>query len=349
MTDADLDADYADLVADYARVTSYVSLTLCGVGVCSNMLAMRVLLKGAWRAVSSSIFLFWLTIADTIVLVCESLDDLAEQLPDYKVADLEHGSNQWRCRIGTFVRRTGRLVSSWLVVALAAELALTYDRPERARAVCTRGRAFYVTMAVTLVGVAAAFPLVVITTAADSACSSSYEVFYDLYRRLVLGVATDVAAPLLVIAICLGKCIVVFIRKDSLAAPPDVIDVNDNQTLAAKTSMPFKCVVVLAAIFAVSTTPAAIIEAVDSAVTFDVNLTPSSHYWKIARLLARCLLLVNYSLKLFVFLLLYKQFRAAFGSISTCGLIRQKKRFSDLTYKPSNVFEMRDRRSTVRY
>jgi len=333
------------MIADYARVTSYVSLTLCVVGVVGNLLAMRVLLQGAWRQVSSSVFLFWLAVADTVVLAGESLDDLAEQLPDYTAADLEHGGNEWRCRLATFVRRTGRLVSSWLVVALAVELALTYERPIRARAVCTRGRAFYVSMAVTLVGVAAAFPLVVITTAADGVCSSKYAVFYALYRRVVLGVAADVAAPLILIVLCLGKCAITYARKDSLAAPPDVIDVNDNaMTSPAKLSLPFNCVVLLAGVFAASTTPAAIIEAVDSADTFNVHLAPAGPYWQIARLLARCVLLANYSLKLYMLMLLYDRFRAAFGKISSCGLIRPPKPYDDgpVEYSPSGVFEMRE-------
>ena len=341
----------AVLIANYARVTSYVSLTLCGLGVVGNLLAMRVLLKSAWREVSSSVFLFWLAVADTVVLAGESLDDLAEQLPDYTAADLEHGGNEWRCRLATFVRRTGRLVSSWLVAALAVELALTYQRPERARAVCTRGRAFYVSMAVTLVGVAAAFPLVVITTGADGACSSKYVVFYSLYRRLVLGVAADVVAPIILIALCLGKCAVTYARKDSLASPPDVIDVNDNPTTTtAKSSMPFNCVVLLSAVFVASTTPAAVIEAVDAVDTFNVHLAPTGPYWQIARLLARCMLLANYSLKLYALLLLYERFRSSFGSISTCGLIRQAKPFDDAAavYVPSDVFEMRERRMSTR-
>ena len=206
-----------ETVVKAVDIASYVTLAGCVVGLLGNATCAWVMLNKRFRSMSSSVFLFWLVVADSAVLAVECLDDLSQRAwisPPLNVGE-------WSCRLTSFVGQTGRIAGSWLVVALAVEAARTSGGTSK-----SRGRALHVSMTVLLLSVAGAFPLLVITRVSHadqsvaSFCTSKYAVFRRLYLHLVLSVGVEVIAPCLLIAVAMGKAVYVQLTSDKIAGDP---------------------------------------------------------------------------------------------------------------------------------
>ena len=351
-----------DLLTNTIRITSYITLSLCALGVVGNLLALRITVKKTFRPISSSVFVFWLAVVDTAVLVYVSLDDLAVRLPGLTADQVTNGAGvEWRCRASAFFYQMNRVASSWLVVALAVEMAITYERPERALSVRTRSRALYVSMTIILLSIAAAFPLLVITSSVDGRCSSKYVVFHRIYSYLVLSVVIDVAVPILLIAAMLVKSVYVYLDKDTIVDrrinnimnQMDVFassvaggytnsngglhgggdpDVNHKRRPMKKT-LSLGCVLGISLVMVITLTPNAYFEwsyvyaQVRSSAYVDGNApTTGSSLWRALAAVARCALTANYALKFYILSLLSSRVRSATISLSTCGLLKKQGR-----------------------
>ncbi len=335
-----------DFPTDLAKITSYCSLVLTGLGFIGNGLLIKLSTNHEVRKFSCCVFLFTLAISDSIVLVYEVTDDIAINVNNLTKSDILFGKNEWRCRFGIFFYQTARTLSAWLVVAMAAELFLASTIPERRSHVYNTKRTLYVTMAVLLVSAAAGFPFLVLTKsgAADvtgsasdvtASCSSEYEVFYLVYSVFVLKIVTHWGVPLIFVVVCCARAAYYLarykdnrMRSNSLAA---AMQYNDRRgAVKNKPCQAPRVVAALSALYVLSLLPTTVTEALIYGRIFSDSVEVTWP-WYYAVYVSNVVVLVNYALKFYVVLLVGSEYRSAFAGRRTISLAEQ-------TYAMSNGF-----------
>ena len=299
------------------RVTSYISIIFTAIGVLGNGVCVKVMLTESVQNLSCSVFFLSLAVSDTVVLLFEVIDDIAVHIPDHTANDIMYGSSDWQCRFGVFAMETCKLVSSWTMAALAVELCMVIVMPRRRHLIYNWNRSFYVTMAVWLICVAGCFPFLVITTSAEEhTCSSKYDVFYDMYSGIVLHAVADCFVPVLFICICSTRSLLSVVwteRKYPSGTEADaraaVADTNLRKTLQA-----VNVILVTSAIFVFTVCPAHVIDFVYDLKLFNKDINIQQPDWDIARTVAKCILIVNYSTKFIWMFLVGKEFRVILGA-----------------------------------
>lgn len=323
--------------------TSIASLVLLSFGLLGNGLCMRIMITTPMRPYSASIFLFFVTAFDSVVLIFEAVDDLATQLTSWDRDQLLFGHNEWRCRFGAYFYEVSKVVSGWLVVAMAAELTLVAGEPRRAKVVYTRGRSFYVALAVCLIAVAGCFPfLVIVSASTDVGCNSKYEVFNEIYSKVILHVFVNCLMPLALISVCSARSLYYLAIRQETARTSN----HDNKPLPEPCQLP-KAVLTVSLMYVLAVSPRT---AVDLAF-FVQRLVPDAvigaEHWKVAAAVSQCIYLLNFSAKFYLVVLLEQKLRAGFAYFSRCGMIRTSKKSRAHLYMDNNVNSIRGVRDSI--
>ncbi|ELU18920.1 hypothetical protein CAPTEDRAFT_210401 [Capitella teleta] len=297
---------------EYVRIASYISLTLAGLGILGNVLAVKVMKHHELREYSCTVFYAMLAISDSIVLIFEAMDDVAFHLPDYTGFELLYGSNAWRCRFGVFFYECSRVVSSWLVVALAAELCLVAFCPKLRPAIYSNDRALYVAMAILLVSVAGCFPFLVISSKLeeDGRCTSDYKTFFEVYQMFVLRCVAQAAVPFTFVTVC---CLITVHALRNQEAKKEGQSYDD-----AMASAPVKCqaktlILASSVIFVLTVSPSTVVDTGMALERYFTNVRLSYDVWDPAWYIAQTLLMVNYSCKFYLVIATWPNSRLAMG------------------------------------
>lgn len=304
-----------DLDHPYVRVTSYISITLAVLGIVGNILSIKVMKHRELKEFSCTVFYAALAISDTIVLIFEVMDDIAYHLEDYTGYDLLYGGSQWRCRFGVFIYECSRVISSWLIVALSAELCLVAYNPSSRSAVYSGDRALYVALAIFLIASAGCFPFLVISSdlEEDGRCTSKYKTFYEVYQMFVLRIAAQAVVPFVFLTACSLKAMYSLNRQ----AQQDYENSQHYGNQGPDTPKPkyqAKTLIFMSsAIFILSISPSTI---VDTGMALERYFTTVHLYypkWDPAWYITHTLLLVNYSCKFYLVIVTWPDSRSAIG------------------------------------
>ena len=303
------------------EVTSYVGIILTALGLIGNGCLVKVMLSETAQATSSSAFFLSLAISDTVVLLFEVMDDIAVHVTGYTADDILYGTSDWQCRFGVFAFETSKMASSWLVVAMSVELCMAVTRPQSRHRVYTWGRAFYVTMAVWLIAAAGCFPFLVITvsvaTSDQHKCWSKYDVFYDIYSGIVLHGVTDCFLPVLFICLCNVRSLMSLLKDETGYQTGYSYGLADPQGLPPpslkKSCQAVNVILMTSFMFAVTLLPAHSVDLVYAIRRFHTDMLLGQPAWDLAWIIAKALVLVNYSLKFYLILLIKNEFRHVMG------------------------------------
>lgn len=317
-TDVAGGSDSAQL--DYAwEVTSYIGIALAALGFIGNGFCVKVMLSESVQTLSCSVFFLSLAISDTVVLLFEVMDDIAVHVSGYTANDILYGASNWQCRFGMFAFETCKLSSSWMVVAMSVELVMAVVRPNKRSVIYTWDRAFYVTMAVWLIAVAGCFPFLVITTSTEEhKCWSKYDVFYDVYSGIILHGVTDCFIPVIFICLCNIRSLMSLFREETRYQSGSALDMTDPQGLPPpslkKSCQAVNIILLTSFMFVLTLLPAHSIDVVYAINRFKTDMVLHQPQWDIAWVIAKTAMLLNYSVKFYLMLLISNEFRRVMGS-----------------------------------
>ena len=308
---------------DYKVTCAYVALVIGALGFVGNALCAKVMRIGYMKGVSTCVLLFGAVLSDTVILVIELLDDVAEIIPSVTAADIMYGHSDWRCRVTTFVYDSARLVSSWLTVAMSVELCLVRSDPKRRLSIANKRRAVYVALAITLVATAACFPFLVLARATpENTCSSKYRLFFDTYSDIVLGIAVDALVPIIFIIVCTMKSVVSLLDSTKAGSPTNPEPPDPALSHVTDNAMSFSnAVIATCGVFLITITPTAALETVAAVQKHYPSLSLPEDVVGLAYAIAKLFFLFNHSAKLYVWLITEEDFRVAYRQLYMCGRI----------------------------
>ena len=328
----------ASIRQDYREICAYVAMVLGALGLVGNALCAKVMRIGYLKGSSTCVLLFGAVLSDTVILVIDLLDSMADLIPSMTAGDLLYGQSDWRCRLTTFVYDTARVVSSWLTVAMSVELCLVRSDPKRRPAIANTKRAVYVALAILLVAIAACFPFLVIARATpNKTCSSKYMLFFDTYSDIVLGIAVDSLVPIFFIIVCTMKSVLSMLdgtlggsSSPTSPEPPDPSPlthpgggggsgggppVDDDPT-----GLTFSyAVIATCGVFLITVTPTAALETINAIQKHYPSLSLPRDAVGLAYAVTRLLFLLNHSAKLYVWFITEEDFRSAWRQLYMCG------------------------------
>ena len=115
--------------------------------------------RGHFKTLSTGVYLFCLTIADTTFLSVNSMTKnfivICGHLDLTKVSD-------WSCKVYVYLLMTSKCMSAWLIVAVTVERLIVVCIPLKAKVVATRRKA-WMTLAVCSTVVGAIYALILVT------------------------------------------------------------------------------------------------------------------------------------------------------------------------------------------
>lgn len=308
---------------DYKEICAYVAVVIGVLGLVGNALCAKVMRIGYLKGSSTCVLLFSCVLSDTVILVIDLLDDIAELIPTVSSGDLLYGNSDWRCRLTTFVYDTARVVSSWLTVAMSVELCLVRGDPKRRPAIANTKRAVYVAFAIMLVATAACFPFLVIGKATGgNSCSSKYKLFFDTYSDIVLGIAVDSLVPIFFIIVCTMKSVLSLLDSSNLGTPtsPEPHDPALSHLSDVGTTFSY-AVIATCGVFLITVTPTAALETVNAIQKHYPGLNLPHDVVGLAYTVTKLLFLFNHSAKLYVWFVTEEDFRSAWRQLYMCGHI----------------------------
>jgi hypothetical protein len=303
------------------QATACVNLTFVGLGLVGCFCMIRLATAGTLQRFSCSTFLITLAFSDIVLLVFEAIEDIGNLIPNVTASDILFGTSEWRCRFAVFSQETARVLSSWMVVALAAELYLITCYQNRRAHVATHKRAFQLNISVIIITFASCFPFLVITEfTKKNMCSSKYNLFYDIYAKVIMKCITDTFTPVLYIIWC-ALCVIIHrVRHEHEKTYTLDYDMGGNcrrkRRDETKTSPSFVLIVVL--FYAVLVLPYGITDLLQTLLRLkerywpEMNLAYSDSYELIfAYDVTRVFLVVAYSCKFYLAFWLDTEFRMA--------------------------------------
>ena len=309
-------------INQYRWVISIISLVIGGLGFIGNGLCARMMATTPMMPYSSSIFLMCVALSDSIVILYEIIDDIALHIPGWDKEKILYDGNEWRCRFGVYAYELCKLISAWLVVAMAAELTLVTGKPDKASVVYTRNRSFYISMAIGLIAIAGCFPfLVIIGGTPGVSCTSTYQVFSEIYSKVVLHMFSNCLLPLVIIFACNIRSMY-YLSSHVNESNDTYIPPIDRATKPESMYQMRHAILSVSFFYIICTLP---LTAIDLGF-FIQRLVPGMvlQYpeWDIAHIICQCLFLLNYSAKLYLVSLFDPQVTKAFAYISRCGLMK---------------------------
>ena len=324
---------------DYVYITSIISLTFTALGLIGNILCARMMLTSPMMPFSSAIFICFVVLSDTAVLIYEVADDLAFHIDGWSEDDILYGGNQWRCRFGIFFYEVARVISAWGVVAMAAELTLVTGKPSRMSTVYSRNRSFYISLAICLVAVAGCFPFLVIVSSTEGidGCTSKYEVFREIYSHVVLHMFVNCFLPLVLIAVCTVRSLY-YIRAQA----------EEKRTVSYETKTKeirfqlSRGILSICALFLLSVLPVTSIDLGYFVKRLVPDIVLQQPYWEYAHIVSHAIFMVNYASKFYLILLLEPQLRKGLSYISACGILRSKRSHSYRANTHNSIGSVRD-------
>ena len=189
-------------IEDGEFITAVVGLVLVAVGLVSNVICAYSCQRPALAEQSTTNLIGGAALGDFIILVLRSFRFVDLLYDGVTEDELMHGGEAWRCRAVTFFEGMARLVSAWLLVSMVAEATLGAFYNRNWSMIYTNRRTSYITGHVYILSSVAVIIYVIIVKANKDKCASEYQVFFDIYKDAVLGLALSSVFPIVSIIIC---------------------------------------------------------------------------------------------------------------------------------------------------
>lgn len=154
---------------------------------------------------SICVFLAFLAIADITVLGAEVLPRL---VTENDVTQGQVVKGELSCKAWLFFSETACMTSSWLTVAMLADVHLRLQQlASTHKTVVDSTRARSVSFYVVVIATAGALPLLVVTSADHGGrCVATYETFAKVYRKISCQLVVTSLAPMLTLVLILAYC-----------------------------------------------------------------------------------------------------------------------------------------------
>lgn len=297
-------ADMAVNLDSYERISAYFNLIVGSSGLILNLFGVLLAMKIDWR--STGMFVILMSLTDSVVIGMEATSGISYFLDDTTKEELLFGSSALRCRLGLFFSELCRIVSSWLVVAMIAEVLLITHNPRRGLRIHRKSRAAAVCLYIAMIAMAGTLPFLVLTSADDEGCSSQYETFTGLYSKLITRPLIVFLAPFLAIVVYFGYIIYkLYIYDPNKPAQSQsagyYVDKHAITAEQARTRVPpnMSGAVAIGLLFVATVMPISIAEVPFSLDDDVIGTHDAAHsdQWKATRIVAQCILLLNYALK----------------------------------------------------
>ena len=126
------------------RVRIIVLPILCVIGFAGNFLILFILGQKRNRGTSTSLYLLFLAIFDTLTILTGNFSILVDVIWDFDVRSV----NTVTCKLHVFLTYIGIHVGSWILVLITCERIVSVFRPHKVRIICSRKVTFVSLIAV---------------------------------------------------------------------------------------------------------------------------------------------------------------------------------------------------------
>lgn len=316
--------DGEELYHQVQNVTSYINISVGVLGLLGNIICSRVMLTNSLKHISSSVFFFFIGIVDSINIISTLIRDIAVHTT-LSSDDILFGGNEWRCRFGHYGLQTCRTASSWLVIALVAELYLATRSPAKAKVIYTRWRSLRVSIYISLLACAGSLPFLVIHTGDGQKCTPQYEIFVEVYSDIIMRPIVIFIFPLVLCGFCLVRVFKTLSNNENTVIEQQASgSYTDDKVLEELFKHGYQAktgILAVAVVFICCVLPSVVL---DVGLIIQKYAEPEETFvdwnWQTAELITRCLLLINYTTKFYIIIALEDDFKQALSYVFTCGL-----------------------------